>query len=117
MTRRFLVATVCLAATVSFLVGLVVAGTMTPAPAVSATADRPRTEVTMAPRAKSSTEASFVDIAERLNPAVVSIDASSRGGTRARRRQGLPPDVPPADPFDSQPRERDGPRLGTAAGF
>jgi serine protease Do len=117
MTRRFLTATVCLAATVSFLVGLVVAGTMTPAPAVSATADRPRTERTTAPRSNASTEASFADIAERLNPAVVSIDATSRGGTRARRRQGLPPDVPPADPFDSQPRERDGPRLGTGAGF
>ena len=117
MTRRFLVATVCLAATVSFLVGLVVAGTMTPAPAVSATADRPRAEGTIPPRSNSPTEASFADIAERLNPAVVSIDATSRGSTRARRRQGLPPDVPPADPFDSQPRERDGPRLGTGAGF
>jgi serine protease Do len=117
MTRRFLIATVCLSATVSFLVGLVVAGTMTPAPAISATADRPRAERTTTPPSTPSTGASFADIAERLNPAVVSIDATSRGGTRARRRQGLPPAVPPADPFDSQPRERDGPRLGTGAGF
>jgi len=117
MTRRFLAATVCLSATVSFLVGLVVAGTMTPTPAVSSTPDRPRTERVTAPRSTPPTEAPFADIAERLNPAVVSIDATSRGGTRARRRQGLPPDVPPADPFDPQPRERDGPRLGTGAGF
>jgi Na+/H+-dicarboxylate symporter len=38
MTRRFLVVTVCLTATVAFLVGLIVAGTMTPAPAISANA-------------------------------------------------------------------------------
>jgi serine protease Do len=117
MTRRFLVATVCLSATVAFLVGLVVAGTMTPAPAVSATPERPRPERASVPRALPSTDASFADVAERLNPAVVSIDATSRGGARARRRQGLTPDVPPPDPFDPQSRERDGPRLGTGAGF
>ena len=36
MTRRFIAVTLGLAATVSFLVGLIVAGTMTPAPASSA---------------------------------------------------------------------------------
>ena len=37
MTRRFLAVTVSLAATIVFLIGLVVAGTLTPAPAMSAT--------------------------------------------------------------------------------
>ena len=37
MTRRFLAVTVSLAATIAFLIGLVVAGTLTPAPAISAT--------------------------------------------------------------------------------
>ena len=36
MTRRFIAVTIGLAATVSFLVGLIVAGTMTPTPATSA---------------------------------------------------------------------------------
>ncbi|NOT27136.1 MAG: PDZ domain-containing protein [Acidobacteria bacterium] len=119
MTRRFVAATVCLSATVAFLVGLVVAGTMTPAPAISATTERPLIDrVTQSSRALlPSTSVSFADIAEQINPAVVSIDATSRGGTRARRRAGGAPDVPPADPFDQQPREREGPRLGTGAGF
>ena len=38
MTRRFLAVTVSLAATVAFLIGLVVAGSLTPARAVSAPA-------------------------------------------------------------------------------
>ena len=37
MARRFLVVTVCLVATVAFLFGLIVAGSLTPAPAQSAT--------------------------------------------------------------------------------
>ena len=36
MSRRFLAVTIGLVATVAFLVGLIVAGTMTPAPANSA---------------------------------------------------------------------------------
>ena len=119
MTRRFVAATVCLSATVAFLVGLVVAGTMTPAPAISATTERPRID-RIAPSSRPllpSTSVSFADIAEKINPAVVSIDATSRGGTRARRRSGGPTDAPPAEPFEQQPREREGPRLGTGTGF
>ena len=37
MARRFVVVTVCLVATVAFLIGLIVAGSLTPAPAQSAT--------------------------------------------------------------------------------
>ena len=120
MTRRFVAATVCLSATVAFLVGLVVAGTMTPAPAISATPERPRFDRTASTSRPllPSTSASFADVAERINPAVVSIDATSRGGARVRRRAAATPDVPPADPFDQQqPRDREGPRLGTGAGF
>ena len=119
MTRRFLAVTVSLAATVAFLIGLVVAGTMTPAPAMSATtmsAAAPPRAPARAPATVSASPAgvSFVDIAERLNPAVVSIDASSRGGTRARPAQ--PFDGP--EPFLRQPqRDRNGPRRGAGTGF
>jgi serine protease Do len=116
MTRRFLVATVCLTAVVAFLVGLIVAGSMTPAPAVSAppTKSRP-TRVSAASLAPNVV--SFADIAEKLNPAVVNIDATSRGGENRRRRFGVPlPDSPDLfdRPFDG---EREGPRKGAGTGF
>ena len=117
MTRRFLAVTVCLTATVAFLVGLVVAGTMTPAPAISAT------DLRLAPLRAASAVAlapdavSFADVAERLNPAVVNIDATSRGAARPRRRLSEPlPDSP--DPFERpQAPEREGPRRGAGTGF
>jgi len=117
MTRRFLLATLSLCATVAFLVGLVVAGTMAPSQAVSAPVGPSRPESRVASGLGPSTAPSFADIAERLNPAVVSVDASSRGGARLRRRRGATADTPPDDLFEPQSRERDGPRMGTGAGF
>jgi serine protease Do len=117
MTRRFLVATICLTAVVAFLVGLIVAGSMMPAPAVS----RPTTPMSARVPASAAIVApavvSFADIAERLNPAVVNIDATSRGGERRRGRLGMPlPDSPDLfeRPYD---REREGPRKGAGTGF
>ena len=125
MTRRFLAVTVVLAATVAFLIGLVVAGTMTPARAVSAPARSLAPSAPAVPVVPSRTAAAaslpagnetFADIAERLNPAVVNIDATSRGEDRARRRLSLIPNE--SDPFDRpQPRDRDGPRRGAGTGF
>jgi serine protease Do len=118
-TRRFLVATVCLAATVAFLVGLIVAGSMTPSRAVSSAppagtaAARTAASVAILPPGA----VSFADIAERLNPAVVNIDATARGAERRTRRFGLTlPDSPDLfeRPFD---REKDGPRKGAGTGF
>ena len=118
MTRRFLVATVCLTAAVAFLVGLIVAGSLVPTPAVSNPKAARRT-VRVAPSASAASPnvVSFADIAERLNPAVVNIDATSRGSERSRRRFGVPlPDSPDLfeRPYD---REREGPRKGAGTGF
>jgi serine protease Do len=117
MARRFLVVTVCLVATVAFLFGLIVAGSLTPAPAQSATkstvpALRPSKLATSGPAT-----ASFADIAEQLNPAVVNIDATSRSVSRPKQRAGMPlPDSP--DLFGRAPeRERQGPRRGAGTGF
>jgi serine protease Do len=117
MARRFVVVTVCLVATVAFLIGLIVAGSLTPAPAQSATvptvgALRPSKLATSGPAV-----ASFADVAEQLNPAVVNIDATARATGRSRPRSGVSlPDVP--DPFGRAPeRERQGPRRGTGTGF
>src|SRR5919106_3452329 len=113
MTRRFLVATVCLTAVVAFLVGLIVAGSMTPAAAVSApsTKSRPSRASTAA---LAPPVVSFADIAEKLNPAVVNIDATSRGTENRRRRFGVPLPVPESPDLFDRPfdREREGPRKG-----
>ena len=114
MTRRFLAVTVSLAAMVAFLIGLVVAGTMTPAPAVSATTPHQAAARASATVSVSPGGVSFADIAERLNPAVVNIDATSRGD--ARRRPARSPDGP--EPFLRPPqRDRDGPRRSAGTGF
>ena len=125
MTRRFLAVTVFLAATVAFLIGLVVAGTMTPARAISAPIVREAPPEPSAPALPTrgfapatipAGDGSFADIAERLNPAVVNIDATSRGEDRQRRRASVLPEEP--DPFERpQPRDRDGPRRGAGTGF
>ncbi len=116
MTRRFLVVTVCLTATVAFLIGLIVAGSMSPLPVASAQPQRLAASRTSVASALAATTVSFADVAERLNPAVVNIDATSRGN-RIRRRFGMQlPDSP--DLFDRpQDRERDGPRRGAGTGF
>ena len=115
MTRRFLAVTVTLAATVAFLVGLVVAGSMTPAPAISATPPVLRTVEAPTTRFAIAT-ASFADVAERLNPTVVNIDATARGEAPRRRRTSPFPNGP--DIFQRpQPQDPEGPRRGAGTGF
>src|SRR5919109_787039 len=116
MRRRFLILTVCLAATVSFVVGLIVAGSMSQR--TVHTAPNPgRATFRATPAPAGPMVGSFADIADRLNPAVVNIDASSRGNTRSRRRYEFQlPDSP--DLFGKPPeREREGPRRGAGTGF
>src|SRR5688572_4557628 len=117
LSRRFLALTVSLTATVAFLVGLVVAGSMTPSPAHSA--PEPRLAPTRAANANVAAPAvaSFADVAERLNPAVVNIDAVTRGAARPRRRLGM--ELPDGPEMFGRPtdRERQGPRRGAGTGF
>ena len=118
MTRRFLAVTVCLAATIAFLIGLIVAGSLTPARAVSAPSLKRTPRLTAARVAAAPMAVSFADVAERLNPAVVNIDATSRGSGRAGRMvRGLP--VPDSPDLFERPNERDreGPRRGAGTGF
>ncbi len=117
MTRRFLAVTVCLSATLAFMVGLIVAGSMTPSRAVSAPERVASVRRMAAPPAPAGT-VSFADIAERLNPAVVNIDATAEG-TRSRERvRGVPLPEGPPDLFDRPPnRDREGPRRGAGTGF
>jgi serine protease Do len=122
MTRRFAYFTVGLTACVSFLVGMVVTGSLTPSPATSAPAvadprlardDRP-----VMPGIAGVVN--FADVAERLNPAVVNIDATSRRRPRANTpSSGRAPSRPDLfeDPFDNRRQQRDAPRHGAGTGF
>jgi len=116
VTRRFVLVTLCLTATIAFLIGLVVAGSMSPQFAIAAPSApqipvRARLAAGISPAV-----VSFADVAERLNPAVVNIDATSRG-TRSRRFGGLP--VPEGPELFDRPGDRDpqGPRRGAGTGF
>ena len=119
MTRRFAYFTVGLTASVAFLVGMVVAGSMTPSQATSAPSisavryardDRP-----FVPGLAGVVN--FADVAERLNPAVVNIDATARRRVRAPGNRKTParPEMF-EDPFENR-RFRDTPRRGAGTGF
>ena len=85
MSRRFAFVTVLLVAAGSFLVGLIVAGSLSPSTATSRTS-RARTGASAGTMLVSSGApglVNFADIAERINPAVVNIDATSVSGPGA----------------------------------
>ena len=109
--RRFTIVTVVLASSVAFLVGLIMAGGISPGPIV-VTAPRPAaTTSPLAARASAPAPApltvNFADVAEKINAAVVNIDARSSGTREPRRRNDV----------DLDPREFDGPRQGSGSGF
>lgn len=117
MSKRFTFVTVALAATVAFLVGLIIAGALTPTPIVSSAPKVPPggNELLRA-RGLSASPAlvNFADVAERINAAVVNIDATAKMGNpretqRFRRGDG---------PIDSPvPRDFEAPRQGSGSGF
>jgi serine protease Do len=123
MSRRFTVVTVALTAVVAFLVGAIVAGGLArsaisagapPPPATGRYAVRPAT----APVAASSIN--FADVVERINPAVVNIDATSRGRDvrRRRGRVGAPDGPDPLDgPMEFGVPRGEAPRRGAGSGF
>src|SRR5947208_156282 len=124
MSKRFTLVTVSLAVIVAFLVGAILAGgvarsAVTAGAPAKAARGRPGSRGAVAPGA--ATLVNFADVVERINPAVVNIDTTSRGRD-ARRRRGrtAAPDSP--DPFDGPfdfgaPRDRDAPRRGAGSGF
>ena len=117
MSKRFTFLTVGLTSTVTFLVGLIVAGSFVPSRAVS----EPRVEEAPPVRVAANTPmpsfggvVDFADVADRINPSVVNIDASSPTGEdrepRRRRR--------PEDWFDGPlGPESDNGRQGAGSGF
>jgi serine protease Do len=122
VTRRFTFVSVALTAVVAFLVGAIVAGSFS-RPAVDAGAAAKAGSGRMLVRpvsgvAVATPTINFADVVERINGAVVNIDATARGqeGRRRRGRTSIPD--PPDSPFDFPPRnDRDGPHRGAGSGF
>jgi serine protease Do len=117
LTSRFAAITVGLAMAVGAMIGLVLAGNMMPSPAESAAPSEPATPPPTMKAVVPSGAVSFADIAERLNPAVVTIDASARGSRYRRLGAGSTPEPLPEPPGRGGDRERDGPRRGAGTGF
>jgi serine protease Do len=110
--RRFTLLTIVLASTVAFLIGVIVAGGLTPGPIVSSAPGRTITPADLAKPARAAAfpgVVNFADVAERINAAVVNIDATSKTSRESRQRRSEDP--------DQQGRDFDGPRQGSGSGF
>jgi serine protease Do len=113
--RRFTVLTVVLTSTVAFLVGLLIAGqfstaVVTTAPRVAPRPSRPAAALPIGVGVGGGA-ANFADVAERINAAVVNIDATSKG-TALRDSQRFFR----RGPGDPPPRNFEGPG-GAGSGF
>ncbi len=117
MSKRFTFVTVALAASVAFLIGLIMAGAMTTTPVVSSAPQVQRSPGFLRPAAVSPAPplVNFADVAERINAAVVNIDATSKvGSPREPQRYSRRGDGPIDGPL---PRDFDTPRQGSGSGF
>jgi len=118
MSKRFTIVTVALSTSVAFLVGIILAGGVTQAPIVSSAPATPPSPMRAggAPLPAIPAVVNFADVAERINAAVVNIDATSmtaspREPQRYFRRA-------PDDPIDGPgPRDEDTPAQGAGSGF
>jgi serine protease Do len=127
MSRRFTVVTVVLTAVVSFLLGLVVSGSIAPSSVV--TAEPPRSGQATPPavrvvRPGLPAVVDFADVAQHINPAVVNVEAASkrrRGPAFHGQLDGaVPRPVPeghPLDPGQGPGEDHDGPQEGSGSGF
>ena len=107
---RFTVLALALCSAVSFLLGGVLSGRTMPGP-VPVTAEPVRER---APRARAAAlvpgAVNFADVADRVNAAVVNIDAASRAGREGRRRRA-------GDETNEGPRDFELPHQGSGSGF
>ena len=125
MSRRFAIVICGLATAVAFMVGLIAAGHIGPASTASGQPFRPPEWQARAATSRAlPSVVDFADVAERINPAVVNIEATSRGnGSSGRARPRSDRDQLVPDPFDDVPEHRqlrdrrDVPSRGTGSGF
>ena len=112
MSKRFTFITVALSAAVAFLVGVIIAGGLSRTPVVST---EPRTppvndKVKAARNTPAPAVVNFADVAERINAAVVNIEAASKTPFGREPSRFSRPDS------DGQ-RDLEAPRQGAGSGF
>jgi len=127
MSRRFTIVSVALAGFVSFLVGAIVAGgvgggAVTAGAPSKAGATKPIPVMRSASVGLPAGVVNFADVVERINPAVVNVEATTRPSANNTRRRRPRPDLPEVpDPFNGLPGnprgDRDSPRRGSGSGF
>src|SRR3954463_7851927 len=108
MSRRFTLITVVLTAVVAFLIGAIFAGSGSQSSVAAGPRDK-NASIGPAPKLVQSAIlaplVNFADIVDRINPAVVNIDATTRGRDPRGRRRASPETPGPLDgPNDSGPR-------------
>jgi serine protease Do len=115
VSRRFTIVTLALSSGVAFLVGLILAGAVTPTPVVSSAVPARHSPAPAPLASDRSSVVNFADVAERINAAVVNIDASAnptRGSLR-QPRSGMSG----GDDGIEAPRDFQTPRPGSGSGF
>jgi serine protease Do len=119
MSRRFTIVSLTLTAVVAFLVGAIFAGGGSRPLVLAGPVEK---DVAIGPAPTSAPIpaiplVSFADVVDRINPAVVNIDATTRGrDPRSRRNRAVP--APLDGPTGQGPRlELDSPRRGEGSGF
>src|SRR5438874_7562102 len=99
VSRAFTVVTLALATTIAFMIGLIVARSaaqapeptlVTPPAAAQPAAPAMPAVAAPAPTRQAAGLVNFADVAERMNPAVVNIEATTRGADISRRRRAQP---------------------------
>jgi serine protease Do len=137
MSRPFALVTLSLTAMMAFMIGLIVAGSVAPAagplrgspagdpapavleqqvapaPSVPASAPSPSRRAAVA----AGGLVNFADIAERLNPAVVNIEATGRAGGMGGRRPRPQSDFNPLDEGNPAPQGSPAVRPQSGTGF
>jgi serine protease Do len=123
MSRRFTIVSLVLTAAVAFLVGTIFAGGGSRSANVDASPETKRAASSRPAGRLISPLVNFADVVERVNPAVVNIDATSKARGKARRRGHQDDDENGPDvldgPFESAQPKRDGDlaRRGEGTGF
>ncbi len=123
MSRRFTIVSLVLTAAVAFLLGTIFAGGANRSAAVDASPGGDEAKRTGAIRTagRLAPLTNFADVVDRVNPAVVNIDATSKVRKSRRRERGDNDDGPDLfdGPFESAQPKRDGDsaRRGEGTGF
>ena len=129
MTRQFAWVTATLTGIIGILIGVILSTPRLPVPGDEAgldasgggmSATEARSDAEPGPAGTGTGErfnpgsVNFADIAARMNPAVVNIDATARGRRARRLMEGAPRE---GDSFDLGRRGTEAPRRGTGTGF